>query len=63
MNITILGAGAYGLALSSMFEINNCNVTIWTKLENEKIESIDSEALIEDFSEVILKIYNKILEK
>ena len=29
-------------------------------LENEKIESIDSESLIEDFSEVILKIYNTI---
>ena len=29
-------------------------------LENENIESIDSEALIEDFSEVILKIYNTI---
>lgn len=36
MNITILGAGAYGLALSSMFLENNCNITMWTKLENEK---------------------------
>ena len=31
MNITILGAGAYGLALSSMFLENNCNITVWTK--------------------------------
>lgn len=36
MNITILGAGAYGLALSSMFLENKCNITIWTKLEEEK---------------------------
>ena len=36
MNITILGSGAYGLALSSMFEMNNCNITMWTKLEDEK---------------------------
>lgn len=36
MNITILGAGAFGIALSSMFLENNCNITIWTKLEEEK---------------------------
>ena len=36
MNITILGTGAYGLALSSMFLENNCNITMWTKLEDEK---------------------------
>ena len=36
MNITILGAGAYGIALSSMFLENNCNVTMWTKRESEK---------------------------
>lgn len=36
MNITILGTGAYGLALSSIFLENNCNVTMWTKLEDEK---------------------------
>ena len=36
MNITILGAGAYGIALSSMFLENNCNITIWTKLDSEK---------------------------
>lgn len=35
MNITILGTGAYGLALSSMFEMNNCNITLWTKIEEE----------------------------
>ena len=36
MNITILGTGAYGLALSSMFLENNCNITMWTKFEDEK---------------------------
>ena len=36
MNITILGAGAFGLALSSMFLENNCNITMWTKSDNEK---------------------------
>lgn len=36
MNITILGAGAYGIALSSMFLENNCNITMWTKTESEK---------------------------
>ena len=36
MNVTILGTGAYGLALSSMFLENNCNITMWTKLEDEK---------------------------
>ena len=36
MNIAILGAGAYGLALSSMFLENNCNIIMWTKTEDEK---------------------------
>ena len=36
MNISILGAGAYGIALSSMFLENNCNVTMWTKTDSEK---------------------------
>ena len=36
MNITILGAGAYGLALSSMFLENNCDITMWTKHDEEK---------------------------
>ena len=37
MNVTILGTGAYGLALSSMFLENDCNITMWTKNEEEKI--------------------------
>lgn len=37
MNVTILGTGAYGLALSSMFLENNCNIVMWTKNEEEKL--------------------------
>lgn len=36
MNITILGTGAFGLALSSMFLENGCNIKMWTKFEDEK---------------------------
>lgn len=37
MNVTILGAGAYGLALSKVFYRNGHNVTIWTtSSEKEK---------------------------
>ena len=36
MNITILGTGAYGIALSSMFLENNCNITMWTNTDSEK---------------------------
>ena len=35
MNITILGTGAYGLALSSMFLENKCNITMWAHSEEE----------------------------
>lgn len=42
MNITILGAGAYGIALSSMFLENNCNITMWTKSDSEK-ETLEKE--------------------
>lgn len=34
--ITILGTGAYGIALSLMFHENNMNITMWTKFEEEK---------------------------
>lgn len=36
MRVTILGTGAYGLALSSVFLENDCHVTMWTKLEEER---------------------------
>lgn len=36
MKIAILGTGAYGLSLAEMFNLNNCDIMMWTKFENEK---------------------------
>ena len=36
MKVTILGTGAYGLALGLMFNKNIKNITMWTKFEQEK---------------------------
>ncbi len=36
MNIGIIGTGAYGLALATILEHNNNNITLWTKFEKEK---------------------------
>ena len=36
MRIGLFGTGAYGLALSSVLVDNNCEVTMWTKFEEEK---------------------------
>ena len=36
MNISILGTGAYGLALAMMFHKNKHNIKMWTKFEEEK---------------------------
>ena len=36
MNIGIVGTGAYGLALASIFNENKCNVIMWTKFLEEK---------------------------
>ena len=33
MKITILGGGAYGIALALMFNKNKCDITIWEKFE------------------------------
>lgn len=33
MKVTILGAGAYGIALSLMFNENQCDITLWEKFE------------------------------
>lgn len=35
MKITILGTGAYGIALSKVLSDNNHEITMWTKVENE----------------------------
>lgn len=36
MKICILGCGAYGIALSLMFNENNNNIIMWTKFKEEK---------------------------
>lgn len=36
MKVGIIGTGAYGLSLGMIFHENGCNVTAWTKFENEK---------------------------
>ena len=41
MKISILGAGAYGLALSSVCHNNNCDITVWSGLEKEIDELIE----------------------
>lgn len=35
MKIAIIGTGAYGLSLALMFNENNCDIMMWTKLESE----------------------------
>lgn len=36
MKIGLFGCGAYGMALSSIMIENNCDITMWTKFEEEK---------------------------
>lgn len=36
MKICILGTGAYGIALASIFYSNNCSIKMWTNSEEEK---------------------------
>ncbi len=35
LKVTILGTGAYAVALSLMFDKNDCDITFWTKIEKE----------------------------
>ena len=35
MKITILGCGAFGIAIASTIQENNINITIWNKFQNE----------------------------
>ena len=35
MKVTILGAGAYAIALSLMFNENGCDITLWEKFEDQ----------------------------
>ena len=36
MNIAIIGTGAYGMALASVFYNNKCKIKMWTNSEEEK---------------------------
>lgn len=53
MKIGLFGCGAYGMALSSILDSNNCEITMWTKFESEK-EQLETtrknEKLIPNFS-------------
>lgn len=53
MKIGLFGCGAYGMALSSILDSNNCDITMWTKFDNEK-EQLEStrknEKLIPNFA-------------
>lgn len=42
MKIGIIGTGAYAIALSSLLENKNYDITMWTKLENEYDELINN---------------------
>ena len=53
MKIGLFGCGAYGMALSSIMIDNNCDITMWTKFEEEKKELEETrknERLIPNFS-------------
>lgn len=41
MNIGIIGTGAYAIALASILENKNLNITMWTKMEHEYKELIE----------------------
>lgn len=48
MKVTILGSGAYGLALATVLNKNKCDVTLWTPFEKEAktlLETKESPAL------------------
>ena len=36
MKVAIIGTGAYGMALASVFYNNKCNIKMWTNSEDEK---------------------------
>ena len=42
MKVTILGTGAYGLALSKILVFNNNEVVMWTTFEEEKNELLNT---------------------
>lgn len=53
MKVTILGTGAYGLALANMFNQNNNDIILWTKFKEEK-EKLEKERKVKSLPNVIL---------
>lgn len=52
MKVGLFGTGAYGIALASVLESNNIDVTMWTKFEEEKnnlVKNRENEQLIPNF--------------
>lgn len=45
MKVTVLGTGAYGLALANMLNENNNDITLWTKFKEEK-ESLENDKMV-----------------
>ena len=53
MKVGVFGCGAYGMALSSILHENKCNITMWTKFEEEKKqleETRTNEKLLPNFN-------------
>lgn len=38
MKVGLFGCGAYGIAISSILSDNKCDITMWTKFEEEKVK-------------------------
>ena len=52
MKVGIFGTGAYGMALASIINDNNMEITMWTKFEDEKYnleKTRKNEALLPNF--------------
>ena len=46
MKVSIFGTGAYGIALALMFNENNCDITMWSRFE-EEVERLRTERVNE----------------
>ena len=57
MKVGIFGCGAYGLALSSILDENNCELIMWTKFaeEKENLESYEFERMRSQFANGLFK--------
>jgi len=59
MKVTVLGTGAYGLALSKILLENGHDVTVWTKIKEEK-EQLDSQKFSPKLPEFIIPMDLKV---